>query len=412
MAARCEAAGRPDNEDNYHANDNLHDDQWGFTTDREVELSAEGALLVVADGMGGMNAGEVASAIAIEVIKKWFSSEKLTKKARSSPASIKQHIRRAIQAADRAIKTESAADKNKRGMGSTIVLAWLTGEKVYVGWCGDSRAYRFNPVDGLIQLSHDHSYVQSLVDTGQLTPDLAFDFPDNNIITRSLGDTHEKANPDIREFPLREGDILLLCSDGLSGVLRDRDIEKVISENTYSLEAVRDALWNTSCEAGWNDNVTLALCQIISVEQQSSEEAQPHDIKPTGIDCRKKRKSKKWVEYLLFLLLGIATGGSLCAYFFFEVKPAGTEKVRQEEPATEQTALSHQIDSLLNACDSLSGKITAIRDSLKMSEKINRGLREETRQLKEKSEERLSEPSEKEQKVTENIEGNESENEN
>ncbi|MDR3261541.1 MAG: protein phosphatase 2C domain-containing protein [Tannerella sp.] len=322
VAARCEAAGRLNNEDNYQVGDNLNENRWGFTTDREVALASKGALLAVADGMGGMNAGEVAAAIAIETVKEWFSSENLTEETCSSPESIRQYIRDAIRDADRNIKKESAADKEKKGMGSTVVIAWLTDGRIYIGWCGDSRAYRFNPADGLIRLSHDHSYVQELVDAGKLEPELAFDYPDSNIVTRSLGDPRGMADPDVREFPLRDGDVFLLCSDGLSGVLRDAEIEKVISENTHRLEALRDALWDTSCEAGWNDNVTIALCQILSggkeappVERKPVMQPADAALKNTGGE---KKKTNTWALPLLFLLaILLAGGGGIFAYKYW-----------------------------------------------------------------------------------------------
>ena len=154
MAARCEAAGRPNNEDNYQLDDNLSDNSWGFTADAEVSLGEKGALLVVCDGMGGMNAGEVASDIAVKTIKEWFTTDKLTDAAVAAPC---KYISSAIVAADAAIKAHSKTNPDTEGMGSTIVLAWLLGQKVYVGWCGDSRCYRFNPALGLERLSHDHS---------------------------------------------------------------------------------------------------------------------------------------------------------------------------------------------------------------------------------------------------------------
>jgi serine/threonine protein phosphatase PrpC len=221
MAARCEAAGRPNNEDNYQLDDNLSDNSWGFTADAEVSLGEKGALLVVCDGMGGMNAGEVASDIAVKTIKEWFTTEKLTDATIAAPC---KYIASAIVAADAAIKAHSKTNPDTEGMGSTIVLAWLLGQKVYVGWCGDSRCYRFNPALGLERLSHDHSYVQELVDAGKLTEELAFDHPNNNIITRSLGDPRGAAQPDTKEFDLYDQDIILLCSDGLCGTLRDNEM--------------------------------------------------------------------------------------------------------------------------------------------------------------------------------------------
>ena len=261
MAARCEAAGRPNNEDNYQLDDNLSDNSWGFTADAEVSLGEKGALLVVCDGMGGMNAGEVASDIAVKTIKEWFTTDKLTDAVVAAPC---KYITSAIVAADAAIKAYSKTNPDTEGMGSTIVLAWLLGQKVYVGWCGDSRCYRFNPALGLERLSHDHSYVQELVDAGKLTEELAFDHPNNNIITRSLGDPRGAAQPDCKEFDLYNQDIILLCSDGLCGTLRDNEIAELIKQHQTSMQECRDALWDADEAAGWTDNTTIALAQIIS----------------------------------------------------------------------------------------------------------------------------------------------------
>lgn len=261
MAARCEAAGRPNNEDNYQLDDNLSDNSWGFTADAEVSLGEKGALLLVCDGMGGMNAGEVASDIAVKTIKEWFTTDKLTDAAIAAPC---KYISSAIVAADAAIKAHSKINPDTEGMGSTIVLAWLLGQKVYVGWCGDSRCYRFNPALGLERLSHDHSYVQELVDAGKLTEELAFDHPNNNIITRSLGDPRGAAQPDTKEFDLYDQDIILLCSDGLCGTLRDNEIAELIKQHQTSMQECRDALWDADEAAGWTDNTTIALAQIIS----------------------------------------------------------------------------------------------------------------------------------------------------
>ncbi len=261
MAARCEAAGRPNNEDNYQIDADLSDDKWGFTADAQVELGKKGALLVVCDGMGGMNAGEVASAIAVETIKSRFAADQLTDNALAEPMA---YIKSAIVAADAAIKKHGKEYPDTAGMGSTIVLAWLLGKKVYVGWCGDSRCYCYNSKTGLIRLSHDHSYVQELVDAGKLTEELAFDHPNNNIITRSLGDPNGTARPDVKEYDLHNEDILLLCSDGLCGCLRDNEIEEQLAAHQTSMQECRDALWAADEAAGWHDNVTVALAQIIS----------------------------------------------------------------------------------------------------------------------------------------------------
>jgi len=264
MAARCEAAGRINNEDNFQLTDDLSGDQWRFVTNHEVELGNKGALMIVCDGMGGAKAGEVASKMAVESVKEWFSSERLTEEVIATPDSIVGYIKNAIVAADMQIKEKGAQDREKEGMGSTIVMAWLIGQSVFIGWCGDSRAYCFHPKDGLQRLSHDHSYVQTLVDSGQLSEELAFNHPDSNIITQSLGDPYQTADPDVREYPLKDGDVILLCSDGLSGVLHDQIIAEVMSKNTGDMAACRDALWEEARSAEWHDNVTIGLSQIVS----------------------------------------------------------------------------------------------------------------------------------------------------
>lgn len=333
MAARCEAAGRPNNEDNYQLDDNLSDNSWGFTADAEVSLGEKGALLVVCDGMGGMNAGEVASDIAVKTIKEWFTTDKLTDAVVAAPC---KYITSAIVAADAAIKVHSKTNPDTEGMGSTIVLAWLLGQKVYVGWCGDSRCYRFNPALGLERLSHDHSYVQELVDAGKLTEELAFDHPNNNIITRSLGDPRGAAQPDTKEFDLYDQDIILLCSDGLCGTLRDNEIAELIKQHQTSMQECRDALWVADEAAGWTDNTTIALAQIISGGKDANA-ATPTANSNNEISTS-KAKLIATNKRLKLILSGVVVIILLCAIVatVYKYKAQITSLFDKEEPATEQ----------------------------------------------------------------------------
>lgn len=333
MAARCEAAGRPNNEDNYQLDDNLSDNSWGFTADAEVSLGEKGALLVVCDGMGGMNAGEVASDIAVKTIKEWFTTEKLTDATIAAPC---KYIASAIVAADAAIKAHSKTNPDTEGMGSTIVLAWLLGQKVYVGWCGDSRCYRFNPALGLERLSHDHSYVQELVDAGKLTEELAFDHPNNNIITRSLGDPRGATQPDCKEFDLYNQDIILLCSDGLCGTLRDNEIAELIKQHQTSMQECRDALWDADEAAGWTDNTTIALAQIINGGKDAT------TANKTATACTDISTSKAKLiaanKRLKLILSGVVVIILLCAIVAtaYKYKAQITSLFDKEEPAVEQ----------------------------------------------------------------------------
>ena len=314
MAARCEAAGRSHNEDNFQVTDNLSSDEWGFITGKKVDLSGKGALLVVCDGMGGMSSGAVASALAVRTIKEWFAADKLTPEVMTSQATILQYIEQAIIAADDAIKEDGRQNREHEGMGSTIVLAWIVEKNVYIGWCGDSRAYRYNVVTGLEQLTRDHSYVQELVDSGKLSKELAFEHPESNIITRSLGDLRQQVNPDLNCFPLYNGDIILLCSDGLSGVLRDIEIEYILLNNYGSIEECRNALWTASEKAEWTDNVTIALCKMESGVENPDKKADRAAF-DEKISNTKERKQKS--KMLIIALIAIFVLLSLLAIAYY-----------------------------------------------------------------------------------------------
>jgi len=264
LAAWSDAAGRPNNEDSFIVCRDISAGEWTFTTGETVPLGKRGALLVVCDGMGGANAGEVASALAVETIKECFSEDALTDKTVASTESAQNFVADAIRRADKKIRETADTDSEKAGMGSTIVLAWLLGNEIHVGWCGDSRVYRYNPTFGIERLSHDHSFVQSLVDAGRLTEEMARQHPDSNIITRCLGGGQETSEPEVRTFPLYRGDVLLLCTDGLCGLMSDRETEVVIEQHSCEPRACRDALLAESKQKGWTDNVTLAICRIVA----------------------------------------------------------------------------------------------------------------------------------------------------
>ncbi len=284
MTAFSDAAGkynpeavREGNEDNWYVDDNLGDEAArNWLSDREVGLSGCGMLMVVADGMGGMNAGEVASEIAIETVGDYFAPGRITSEVAATHASRRKYMEEVIAEADARIKKDAAHNSAHEGMGSTIIMAWLVGDELSVSWCGDSRAYRFNPRIGIEMLSEDHSYVQDLVRAGTLSYEDTFGHPQGNIITRSLGDPMKKAQPETRCFKVYNSDIILLCSDGLSGVLFDREarrqtgelispenLEDIIRANRSSLQGCREALMDAAERNDWYDNVTVILCEIL-----------------------------------------------------------------------------------------------------------------------------------------------------
>lgn len=265
LAAKCDKAGRSQNQDNYWVCPDLA--RWNAPvdgvvgTDEDVELSEKGALLVVADGMGGMNAGEVASELVVEGIKKKFSQ--IPDSILGNEADILKFIRDAIVESDESIKQYAKQHREAEGLGSTIVLLWLLGDKAYCGWCGDSRIYRFNPNNELVRLSHDHSYVQSLVDEGKISEDEAFDHPDGNVITKALGDNGNKADPELKAYDVYQRDVFMLCSDGLCGLLQDSEINRIIADNCTSSKDALAALWEAGEKAHWTDNATIDVLNVV-----------------------------------------------------------------------------------------------------------------------------------------------------
>ena len=288
-AAKCDKAGRQQNQDNYWVCPDLDFPQSKIkfvNTDERIELSGTGALFVVADGMGGMNAGEVASEYVIKCVQKQFSD--IPKDYMDSDETILKFISNAILYADDNIKEYAKSHREAEGLGSTIALLWLNNGKAYCGWCGDSRIYRYNANNKLVRLSHDHSYVQSLVDEGKLSEEDAFEHPDSNIITRSLGDNGEKAVPETKVYDVFDRDVFLLCSDGLCGLLPDQEIEDIVSLHCSSSNDALNALWDRGEQKGWNDNTTIELIVVESCLKKAKGIPQGYPIV-----APKKEKSNK-----------------------------------------------------------------------------------------------------------------------
>ena len=152
---------RSNNEDNFVVSPNLAKSEWFIPNDEIdfVALDKKGCLLVIAGGMGGMNAGEVASRIAIETVLELFLADELEHIIVDDAGQIEAYMKNAVLAADTAIKEHALENKEAAGMGTTLVMAWILDDKAYVSWCGDSRAYEYHPVNGQRQFSRDHSHV-------------------------------------------------------------------------------------------------------------------------------------------------------------------------------------------------------------------------------------------------------------
>jgi protein phosphatase len=258
---------RQNNEDNFVVCSDLSTSEWLIPQAGDyADLGAFGSLLVVADGMGGANAGEVASAIAVETIQEKFTADNL-KDVVTDDKSAQEFMKDVVKQADLNILQRSKEDSSTQGMGTTIVMTWILGDKAYVCWCGDSRCYVLNKRNGLIQLSKDHSYVQELVDKGELSAELMHDHPLSNVITRCLGDSDNRANPETRIYQLHDGDIIMLCSDGLCGLCHDSEILDVMIKFHDDPMECKNELISAALSAGGYDNVTIAIANIQTDEE-------------------------------------------------------------------------------------------------------------------------------------------------
>lgn len=255
---------RQNNEDNFTVCTDLSQKDWCVPVDyqNKIELGPKGCVLVVADGMGGQNAGEVASAIAIDTVHEMFAPEVLPQGIVDTDVSIDNYLRRIIVEADTRVKNKAKENPETSGMGSTIVIAWLVAEKAHIAWLGDSRAYCIIKDKGIARLTKDHSYVQELVDAKKIKEEAAMTHPDSNIITRSLGDTSKKPRPDVRTIDLVAGAVILLCSDGLCGVCSDAVIGGIVETNQSDLKICREELIKCALASGGSDNITVAMADI------------------------------------------------------------------------------------------------------------------------------------------------------
>jgi len=251
---------RDHNEDNFVVGSDIAHQKWTFRQE-PIPLGKQGALLVVADGMGGTNAGEVASELAVNTIREEF--EKLTETPKEADE-IFGFMKNAIQAANQAILEYAKEHPECVGMGTTVVIAWILGINAYIAWVGDSRCYIYRKKNPFQPLTDDHSLIWSLVKKGKLTPEQARVHPDSNIITQSLGDRKNRPKPDTLEVALNKGDRILLCSDGLNSELSDAHIEKILQSHVAAPELCK-RLVEAANAAGGHDNITVLVMDILEM---------------------------------------------------------------------------------------------------------------------------------------------------
>ncbi len=214
------------------------------------------SLCLLADGMGGYNAGEIASELAIQTFHKEFREWVSQLSSAPTVAQVQQSLIRAAQQANHAVYLAAQTIPEYNGMGTTLVAALLGREQVWVGHLGDSRAYRWR-AGQLEQLSRDHSLLQEQIDAGLLSPEEALYATHRNLVTRAVG-VEPEVVLDVTEHRLQAHDLLLLCSDGLSDMLTDFRIAEVLRLH-QNIEAAARALVEAANAAGGRDNIAVVL---------------------------------------------------------------------------------------------------------------------------------------------------------
>jgi protein phosphatase len=205
-------------------------------------------LFAVADGMGGAQAGEVASEIAVGALQRGIPGEDAA-----------AGLVRVIEDANRRIHEHALADADRAGMGTTMTAAYVGADEVTIAHVGDSRAYLMRGGD-LIRLTRDHSLVEELIARGKLTEEERESHPQRSVITRALG-PEPQVEVDVDVFPARPGDVFLICSDGLTGMIPEPRIKEILGE-ADTLERAGRALIASANEAGGRDNITVVMFRL------------------------------------------------------------------------------------------------------------------------------------------------------
>lgn len=225
-----------------------------FVYTSEMPLGNLPNIFIVADGMGGHNAGDYASKYTVETMEHHIRESEET-----NPVRI---LEQAIEAANEVILKKSLEDESMNGMGTTVVAATLIGTKLQVGNVGDSRLYVVN--DDIVQITRDHSLVEEMIRMGGLEREAARNHPDKNIITRAVG-VRETVEIDFFSIELKEGDTVLMCSDGLTNMLEDEEIRMILSGQRDIVEKAEELIKAANSNGG-KDNIAVIIIEPFAKE--------------------------------------------------------------------------------------------------------------------------------------------------
>ena len=269
---------RDHNEDNFLVADLSRRDCTAPVLEREYELGDRGLLLMVADGMGGAAAGELASEMATDTIYKQLLSSWL-REQEATGQRFATRLKEAVESANIEIHNYAKAHPENRGMGTTATAVGILGDHLYLTQVGDSRAYLVR-AGAAHQLTKDQSLMQRLVEAGELTEEEAAQSERRNIILQALG-PDAKVKVDLTHQEIRRGDTLVLCSDGLSGQVKKEEIARQVSE-TRDLKAVCDRLVALANERGGPDNITVLVARLDGDGLRAADQAEEvgHQVYP------------------------------------------------------------------------------------------------------------------------------------
>lgn len=223
-----------------------------------VAFDAATNLGVLADGMGGYNAGEIASSMATVLIKSELARWLLEAGSHANAQQVGRAMEICVNNANLAIFNSANTNPQYAGMGTTLVVGIFQETRLLLGHVGDSRCYRWRGYE-LVQVTKDHSFLQEQLDAGLLTPEQAAQSPNKNLVTRALG-VEEQVMLELHEHQVEEGDIYLMCSDGLSDMIPDETIASVLL-NDLSLTQMADKLVFLANQEGGRDNISVLLVQ-------------------------------------------------------------------------------------------------------------------------------------------------------
>ena len=232
------------------------------------EIDSGGLLLAVCDGMGGAAAGDVASQMAAESLRRSLRGHSPFRDGGAAQEALLDSVR----AANRSILNYAQAHPEKHGMGTTLTAALVMGSELHVVHIGDSRAY-LRRGRALTQVTTDHSVVGQMLASGQLTPEQARHYEHRNVLLQALG-VQPVIQPETVVVPLRAGDVLLLCSDGLTGPLTDANVLDLMLRFEDPVRGCR-ALTEAACAAGGSDNVTVAIARFLGEDLPFTQGREP-----------------------------------------------------------------------------------------------------------------------------------------